>query len=56
MSDLEEAPARVVWTQGGDGMNARLHSLGDRSVVRRSVDVLSARALFVGASGGDEMT
>ena len=57
MSDVEEALAWVVGVHRGDEMTARLHGMGDGTVVRRTVDVLPARVLFAGAArvGGDDM-
>ena len=52
MSGVEEAPARMVRIQVGNGMNARLHGLGDGMALRGSVDVLPARVMFAGTSGG----
>ena len=51
MSDVVEPPTWVVSAQRGDRIDARLHSVGDGSRVRRTVGVLSARVLFAGAAG-----
>ena len=57
MSDVEEAPARVVSTLRGDRMDARVHGMGSGFSVSRVVRILPVKVLFAGAAGvgGDNL-
>ena len=57
MSDVEEAPARVVSTLRGDRMNPRVHGMGSGFSVSRVVRILPVKVLFAGAAGvgGDHL-
>ena len=48
MSDVEEAPERVVSTPRGDRIDARVHGMRNGLDVRRAVGILPARVLFAG--------
>ena len=56
MSDMEEAPARLVRVPRGNEMETRLHSMGDVTSVRRGFGVVPAKVLVAGTAGGGGMT